>query len=76
MDIIIEIIFERVIIRLFGIYTRYLIFYLFGKKRSLESLKGKNKNLQEEHSQDFWNVIIGLIAFGLVSFLIAYLTFM
>jgi len=50
-------------------------FYLIGKKRSIKSLKGINKKLQEEHSQDFWNAFVGLISFAIFSFCLAYLIY-
>lgn len=75
MDILIEIIIQRIIIRAFGVYTRYIFFYLTGKKKSINSLKGINKKPQEEHSQDFWNAFVGLITFTIFSFCLAYLIF-
>ena len=74
MDFLIEIIFRGIIVRFFGIYTRYFFFNLFGKKRTLEQLKGK-RNTNSEYSQDFFNALIGLFVFSLISYLIAYLVF-
>ena len=76
MDILIEIILGRIIIRFFGVYSRFAFFYLIGKKKNIKSLYGKNTNdLHNGVSQNLWNVIVGFIMFGLVSFCIVYLTF-
>jgi hypothetical protein len=74
MDFLIEIVFRGIIVRFFGIYTRCFFLNLFGKKTNLEQLKGK-KNTNSEYSQDFFNAIIGLGIFCLVSYLIAYIVF-
>lgn len=75
MEILIEILLGRIIIRFFGVYTRFAFFYLIGKKRNIKSLYGRDSDdLQNSHSQDFWNVIIDFIMFGF-SFFIVYLFF-
>ena len=48
-------------------------FLLFGRKRSLDSLRGKDKGLPDEHSQDFWNAIVGLISLIIVIIGLSYL---
>ncbi len=76
MDILVEIIIGRIIIRFFGVYTRFAFFYLIGKKKDIKNLYGKNtKNLQNSISQDFWNVIVGFFMFGIISFCIVFLSF-
>lgn len=74
MDFLIEIVFRGIIVRFFGIYTRYYFWNLFGKKVTLKQLKGK-KDTNSQYSQDFLNAFVGLIVFCLLAYFIAYLIF-
>jgi len=74
MDFLIEVIFRGIIVRFLGLYTRFYTFNFFGKKISLEKLKG-SKNTNSEYSQDFFNAIIGLGVFCLLSFFVAYIVY-
>jgi len=64
MEFIIEIIFQRIIIRFFGLYTRYFFFRLIGKKKNIVYLSGDNNKFQEGLSQDFFNALVGIIVFS------------
>ncbi len=74
MDFLIEIVFRGIIVRFFGIYTRYYFWNLFGKKFTLKQLKGK-EDTNSQYSQDFLNAFVGLTIFCLLSYFIAYLVF-
>ena len=74
MDILIEIIFGRIIVRFFGLYTRYFFFFLIGKRKTIKYLSGDTKKDDtSSFSQDFSNAIVGLISFCLIVVGIVYL---
>jgi len=76
MDILIEIIFGRIIVRFFGLYTRYFFFFLIGKRKTIKYLSGDTKKDDTSSlSQDFSNAIVGLISFCFIGTGIAYLVF-
>jgi hypothetical protein len=75
MEILIEIIFGRIIIRFFGVYTRYFFFFLIGKRKNIKYLSGNTKEHITSLSQDFSNAVVGLISFSFTAIGIAYLVF-
>lgn len=75
MEFFIEIIFRWLIVRVFGVYTRFMFYKLTGKKRTIEQLLATDKSEENNFSEDFYNAFIGLIVFCAISVLIAYLVF-
>jgi len=73
MELFIEIIFRWLIVRVLGVYSRYLFFKIIGKKKSMNDLSGVGRKI--ESSQDFYNALTGLIIFCLLSVGIAYIVF-
>jgi hypothetical protein len=72
---IFELVIRHLIVRIIGLYSRFLFFKIFRKKNiSLIDLSGK-KGENSEYSQDFYNAIVGSIVFFIISILIAYLVF-
>jgi hypothetical protein len=74
MNFIIELIFKVLITNLIGLYFRYFFFKLIGYEKSLDYLSG-NKDSNGGLSQGFFNGLIGVIIFALISVLIAYIVF-
>lgn len=62
MDILFDIFIKRLIIRFFGLYSRYIFFRLIGKEKTLEYLSGENKKGIDNSSQDFLNALVGLVS--------------
>jgi len=75
MDFFVEIIFRWLIVRILGVYTRYLFFKVFGKVKMIDQLSGNTKLKNNSYSQDFYNAVVGLIVFCLLSISIAYIIF-
>lgn len=75
MEILLEIIIARFIIRFLGLRTRYLFFKIIGRNKSMENLRGKKKDFYNSVYNDIWNAIIGFIVFAGFSFGIVYLLF-
>jgi len=76
VDFLTEIIFKRLIVRLFGLYTRYFFFFLVGKRKTIKYLSGDDaKDDTSSMSQDFSNAVIGLIVFCPTAVGVAYLVF-
>ena len=73
MDLFIEIIFRWLIVRVLGFYSRYLFFKLIGKDDAINNLTGNNE--KTESTEDFYNVLVGILVFCLVSIIAAYLVF-
>lgn len=73
MEIIIELFFRRLIQHFIGLYSRYLFFKIIGKNKTLDELTTNNKSAN--YSQSFYNLIIGLIVFILLSVCIAYIVY-
>jgi len=73
METFLEIILERIIIRFFGLHTRYFFFLLIGKRKTIKYLSGDTKKYTTSLSQDFFNAVVGLISFSLIAIGIAYL---
>lgn len=74
-DFILEVFFKRLIVRVFGIHTRYIFLRLIGKKIKFTDLRGKSGNLASESANDFANAVVGFISLFAVAALIAYLLF-
>lgn len=72
MDILLELVFRGLIIRIFGINTRYLFFTIVGRKKSIKLLSGKHKK-DGGVSQDFLNAVVGLVSFSLFTIFIAFI---
>lgn len=62
MDILFELFVKRLIIRFFGLYSRYIFFKIIGKKKTLEYLSGENKKQISNSNQDFLNALVGLVS--------------
>lgn len=62
MDILFDIFIKRLIIRFFGLYSRYIFFRIIGKGKSLKYLSGENKKEINNLNQDFFNALVGLIS--------------
>lgn len=71
MDIILEILFGRTIIRFLGIWIRYYILRIFNKNLSIDQLKGKDD--EGYLYNDVVNAIIGFISFAVLAIGFAYL---
>jgi hypothetical protein len=68
MDFFIEIIFGRIIVRFFGLYSRFLFFKIIGKNKSLKYLSGEaSKKEQDGLSQDFFNALVGVFVFSVLA---------
>ena len=75
MEFLVEIIFRWLIIRIFGISSRYVFFKVIGNPKTIKQLSGEDGKKKNNFSQDFYNAIIGLIFFCLFSIGIAYIVF-
>jgi len=73
MNLFIDLILRRIIVRVLGLYTRYFFFYTIGKKKTIKYLSGNTKELSTSLSQDFKNAIVGTISFVFLSIGIAYI---
>lgn len=72
MDIFIEIIVQRIIVRFFGYYTLLLFFKIFRNKKGLQWLNDSLENEGEEFGRGCMIGIVGLISFFIVIMTIAY----
>lgn len=75
MELFFEIIFRWLIVRIFGVYSRYIFFKIVGRPKTINQLMDDKKSKDNNFSQDFYNAFIGLIVFCLFSIGIAYLIF-
>lgn len=75
MEFLVEVIFRGLIIRVFGVYYRYYYFIIIGKPKTIFQLSGNKEKVSTSFSQDFYNALIGLIVFCLLSIGIAFLIF-
>jgi hypothetical protein len=73
MNFFIEIILGRIIIRFFGLYTRYFFFKVVGKSKDLKYLSGNRPSKRNSLSQDFFNALVGMITILLLAMGIAYI---
>ena len=72
MEILIELFWRKVIVTFLGVNIRYFVLKPFSKSISKEKLKGNNgKSI--DYTQDIFNVLVGLIAFAVISFSLVYL---
>ena len=72
MDIFIEIIVQRIIVRFFGYYTLLLFFKIFRNEKGLQWLNDSLENEGEEFGRGCMIGIVGLISFFIVIMTIAY----
>ncbi len=70
MGDLLVIIILRTIIRVTGQYTRYYLYKLIGRKRTLKSLSNESKDdykdMGKALNQDFFNAFIGTIILGFI----------
>lgn len=62
MDILFDIFIKRLIIRFFGLYSRYIFYKIIGKGKSLTYLSGENRKEINNLNQDFFNALVGLVS--------------
>lgn len=73
MDILIEIIFGRIIVGIFGYYSLFMFYSLTGNKQKLEWIKTTRKEDEaKEVASNFVISIVGLIVFTMLFILICY----
>lgn len=70
-----DIFFRRLIVRILGIRTRYYFLKIFNKNLQLEDLRGKEKDVGDQVSQDFYNAVIGILALAVLVVGIGYLVY-
>ena len=75
MELFTEIIFRWLIVRIFGVYSRYYFFKITGRSKTINQLMTNDKSKNYGFSQDFYNAFIGLIVFCFISIGIAFLIF-
>ena len=73
MEVLLEIIFGRIIVGFFGYYTLLIIYKLFGYQKGLEWLKNSSKDEGDELGKGCFVSIVGFISFGILISLIVYL---
>ena len=68
MDELFEIIFARSIIRFIGKKVRFYFFLIIGKPKSYNFISGISKNNSENFMrQDFYNAVVGMVIFIIIS---------
>lgn len=73
MEALFELIFGRLITYYLGLNTRYYFFKLFNHNLKKEDIEGGNNDRLSDLGQGFYNSIIGLIIFFILSFVIVYI---
>jgi len=61
MNMLIELIFQRIISRTLGLYTRFLFFKIFNTNKTLQHLRGGKDG--DFFSQDFFTAVVGTLVF-------------
>ncbi|UKB84863.1 hypothetical protein LF887_04305 [Chryseobacterium sp. MEBOG06] len=72
---LLEIIFGGLIINFLGINTRYYFFRIFNKNLKKEDFKNDKDDIGAQFSQGFYNFLVGLIVFCILSIVIVYIAY-